>query len=393
MQLTAEFIKPVTVTLLFSFLITLLLIKEYNRMIPKVILISIDGFRSDYLDINHTPHLARLANEGIMASYMEPQFPTMTFPSHYTLVTGLYSEVHGIINNEFMDPQTGDKFSYSNESKWWLAEPIWNYIQPSLRSGTCYWPGSEVEIFGKRPNLYLEYNKNVTSIQRVEKVLEWIENENLNLITLYFDEVDVAGHKFGPSSPQVKDAISHVNAALERLFERLPEDYNTVIVSDHGMSQIDKLITISDILDPADITEVYYGPMTLLYTDHVDKNYKILKESGKNFKVFKKDELPDELHYKNSKWISPIILIADSGFSIGDSSPPGMHGFMLPNNEMNSIFIAKGPRIVKNSNSYFEKENRIDPFSSINVYEFICNLLDVRPRPNNGTEVLNKILV
>jgi predicted AlkP superfamily pyrophosphatase or phosphodiesterase len=147
---------------------------------PPLILVSIDGFRFDYLKRGLTPNLKKICKSGIYGP-MKPQFPSYTFPNHYSLVTGLYPESHGIVGNAFYDPKLDDYFSYTNqenvrESKWWMAEPIWNAVQRfGMKSATMFWPGSESRILGRGPNYYAEYNENVPTEARVDQVLKWLE--------------------------------------------------------------------------------------------------------------------------------------------------------------------------------------------------------------------------
>ena len=96
---------------------------------PQVILVSMDGFRRSYLDTDSVPTLHALGREGVTAQAMIPSFPTLTFPNHYTIVTGLYPEHHGIVGNTIYDPEFKALFTMSNaasrESRWWGGQPIW----------------------------------------------------------------------------------------------------------------------------------------------------------------------------------------------------------------------------------------------------------------------------
>jgi len=124
-----------------------------------LILVSLDGFRWDYLDKfkSQTPHLNQLASEGVRMERLIPVFPSLTFPNHYTIVTGLYPEHHGIVNNRMYDPNFKDSFYiFDNPGPtnglWWGGEPIWVTAIKQGRTADCmFWPGSEAEIDGVRP--------------------------------------------------------------------------------------------------------------------------------------------------------------------------------------------------------------------------------------------------
>lgn len=216
-----------------------------------VLLVSIDGFRADYLDLGITPNLARIAHEGVRARWMNPSYPSLTFPNHYTIVTGLRPDRHGIIHNTMDDATLGafkrsDRASVS-KTQWWGGVPIWVGVENAgLPSATMFWPGSEAEIGGRRPGRWLPFDKSVPSMARVDTVLGWLGERPATrprLTTLYFDVLDEAGHDHGPDSPEAHAAIREADAAIGRLLDGLHargmlDAVNIVIVSDHGMATV-----------------------------------------------------------------------------------------------------------------------------------------------------------
>ena len=88
---------------------------------PTVILISLDGFRYDYIDKFAPPTMNALAKDGVRAKWMIPSFPTKTFPNHYTIATGLYPEHHGIVENNVWD--FGEIFTMSKYEE--VTNPRW----------------------------------------------------------------------------------------------------------------------------------------------------------------------------------------------------------------------------------------------------------------------------
>ena len=233
-----------------------------------VILISIDGFRPDYLDRGLTPTLASLAADGVRADAMKPSFPTLTFPNHYTLVTGLYPDHHGIVNNRMIDPKSGKQFVYKDsdaiaDPEWWAGEPLWVSVEKQGRhAATMFWPGSDVAIEGVRPSLWMHFDGTLTPDQRVDQLLRWTDLRGAarpSFFTLYLEQVDHAGHDDGPDSPEVNAAMREVDTALARLVDGLKQRglfarTNIVIVSDHGMTStaperqiyLDELVNIDD---------------------------------------------------------------------------------------------------------------------------------------------------
>ncbi|KAI3495752.1 hypothetical protein L1887_38098 [Cichorium endivia] len=215
---------------------------------PVVILISSDGFRFGYQFKTPTPNIHRLINNGTEAATgLIPVFPTLTFPNHYSIATGLYPAYHGIINNKFLDPITGDTFTMaSHEPKWWLGEPIWETIaNHGLKAATYFWPGSEVHkgSWDCPVNFCAPYNESVPFEDRVDTVLNYFDlpNEEIPVfMTLYFEDPDHQGHQVGPDDPQVTEAISNIDGLIGRLINGLEkrgvfEDVTIIMVGDHGM--------------------------------------------------------------------------------------------------------------------------------------------------------------
>src|SRR6201995_96763 len=89
---------------------------------PYVILISADGFRYDYAEKYKADHLLALASEGVKAESMIPSFPSVTFPNHYSMVTGLYPSHEGLVNNSFYDRNLKRFYSYKGKT---ASEGTW----------------------------------------------------------------------------------------------------------------------------------------------------------------------------------------------------------------------------------------------------------------------------
>ena len=392
-----------------------------NSSVSPLILVSIDGFRYDYLKRGLTPNLKKLCKKGIHGP-MRPQFPSYTFPNHYTLVTGLYPESHGIVANSFYDPDLDDYFSYTNqedlkESKWWQAEPIWNAVQRfGMKSATMFWPGSESSILGKRPNYYKTYDGEVKTEDRVDQVLKWLDlpkGEMPHFISMYLSLVDDAGHMFGPESPEVNEALREVDDGIGRLLtglkdRNLHEKINLVIVSDHGMINIPDDEKFHVYLDDfiyemkERVQWVDYGPMTSIIPvegeeDSIYSELRSAQMRGIPFMVYKKEDLPPEYHYKSNDRIAPIVLVANKGFVIdfrgGDWVPRGVHGYDPSIPEMQALLIATGPEFRNPSHSSGRRLGKsLTGISNLDVYPLMMHLLKINAAPNNGTMSLVNLI-
>lgn len=336
---------------------------------PVTVLVSIDGFRADYIERGLTPRLAALAKQGTSAA-MRPSFPTKTFPNHYALVTGKRPDRNGISGNSIIDPRRpGVMFSLGNAAQaldpfWWTeAEPLWITAEKAgLRSATMFWPGSEVAFDGKRPSDWMRYDKNITNVQRVNTLLDWLRRPAAirpAFATLYFDTVDTIGHEFGPDSAEVNAALAEVDARIGELVDgaaKLGVPLNLVIVADHGMRTTDeaRVIQLDDLIDRASYIAVETGPYAAIepVTGTDSRVADALLVPHDHMTCTRKENLPERLLWGRNPRVAAIICIADAGWTIL-SGPPmypvkgGAHGYDNADPEMLAIFIANGPAFAK----------------------------------------------
>ncbi|KAL3625371.1 hypothetical protein CASFOL_030825 [Castilleja foliolosa] len=378
---------------------------------PVVVLISSDGFRFGYQFKTDTPNIHRLIKNGTEAELgLIPVFPTLTFPNHYSIVTGLYPAYHGIVNNFFIDPKTGDFFSMSNhEPKWWLGEPIWEtVVNHGLKASTYFWPGAEV-VKGSWncPKEYcMFYNSSVPFEYRVDSVLKYFDlpdNEIPSFMTLYFENPDHQGHKVGADDPRITEAVAGVDKMIGRLISGLEEkgvfeDVNVILVGDHGMVGTcdQKLICLDDLVDSVEIPKewVYsYSPLLAINPppgissrNVVDKMNEGLKSgnvaNGEYLRVYLKEELPRRLHYWDSDRIPPIIGLVEEGFKVEQTRSKrqecgGSHGYDNAIFSMRTIFVGHGPR--------FGRGRKVPSFENVEIYNLVTSILNVSGAPNNGS--------
>lgn len=368
-----------------------------------VLLISIDAFRADYIDRGLTPNLSALARDGASAPFMLSSFPTLTFPNHYTLVTGLVPDRNGIVNNTMRDPALG-KFSLSNQAatsdgRWWAeAEPIWVTAQKhGLRTATMFWPGTEASIHGMRPDHWIPFDDALTPRQRVDKLMSWIDEPGPRPMfdTLYFDDVDHAGHEFGPDTPEVDAALRRVDDALGYLEGQLRrrglyDAMNIVVVSDHGMADVPRgnivfadQETDLDALDP-----VSFGVMaTFNPKPGVDDSKAVARLLGphEHMRCYRKEDLPARLDYGRNPRVPAYLCLADTGWAIishkalAERTTPmsrGEHGYDNLDPTMRALFVAHGPA--------FARGVTVAPFPNVDIYPLLMHLLGLEPLPNDG---------
>lgn len=377
-----------------------------------VILISIDGWRWDYLERFAPPTLSLLAAQGVRAAGLIPQFPSKTFPNHYTIVTGLTLAHHGIVSNNMRAPDIPGDFSMSNrdvlaDPRWWGGEPIWNTVERHGKvAAPLFWPGSEVAIGGHHATFWREFDNALPNADRVNQVLEWLklpDGKRPSFLTLYVSDVDNAGHAWGPDSDQVREAAMSVDRSIGDLVAGvaaagLTDRVNYVVVSDHGMAALsrDRMIVLDDYVDPATVDVVDWAPVLGLAPKDgdVEKLYAALKDKHPALQVYRRGEIPPVYGLADHPRVSPIIGIADEGWYITSKSeterwdqhdrhsPGGTHGYDARARSMQGLFIASGPRLRRGL--------IVKPFENIHVYDLMCAVMGVEPAKNDGDAAVTR---
>jgi len=366
---------------------------------PLTILISIDGFRPDYLDRGVTPTLSALAASGVRAS-MRPSFPSKTFPNHYALVTGLRPDRNGVVDNTMLDPKIpGVTFKMADkatnaDARWWNeATPIWvSAERAGVRTATMFWPGSDTAIQGVRPSLWRQFDQSVPADARTDQLLQWLDAapaERARFATLYFDDVDTAGHHFGPDAPELNAAAAKVDAAVGRLVEGLKArgiTANLVIVADHGMAATPdtQKIFYDDIL-PADAARtIGMGAFLSLYPNpgHEAQVAKALLAPHVHMQCWRKEDIPARYHYGANPRVPPYFCLPKTGWLITTHNykprdpERGAHGYDPSAPEMAAIFIGEGPA--------FRQGAKLKTFDNVDVYPLVARLIGVKPEANDG---------
>jgi predicted AlkP superfamily pyrophosphatase or phosphodiesterase len=329
----------------------------------------------------------------------------MTFPNHYSIVTGLYAEHHGIVNNSMYDPEFKAGFSLGNRTevgngRWWGGEPLWVTAEKQgQKAATFFWPGSEAEIAGIRPSYWKEYDAKVTYPARVDTVLSWLDlpkDRRPTFITLYFSGVDHEGHENGPDSPQVVAAIGQADSAIGHLINglerrKLFDRINVIVVSDHGMSptNLQRINYLDDFVDMNDVERVDWGVVTGIWPKpgREDAVYKSLQaEYHPHMQVYRKAEIPERYHYRDHRRIAPILCVANDTWYISsrqyiernkEGFNRGNHGFDNQTPGMRAIFIARGPA--------FKSGFTTEPFLNVHLYNLMAGILNLKPAPNDGS--------
>ena len=381
---------------------------------PYLIFISTDGFRYDYAKKYNAENLLKFSNQGVSAKAMLPSFPSITFPNHWSLITGLYPSHHGLVDNFFYDYSRKEFYAMSKkenaeDGSWYGGVPLWSLAEKQgVVSASLQWVGSASEAGGIRPTYYYHYHEKFTPEEKINKVVNWLklpEDVRPHFISLYFPEVDAAGHHYGPESEETKNAVKLVDNAIGNLVEKVNQlglkNVNFIFVSDHGMIKVDKEnpLSIPEMLLNKERFDIY-NSQTLLRVvvknpNEIKTVYHQLKASKTDdYKVILTKRFPRKLHYgtKDDKYnrIGHILLVPNAPkifLEKGKSTSVGKHGYnprITP--EMKAVFYAWG--------DVFKNNLEISEFSNVNVYPLVAEILGLKiSEPIDGkASILQKTL-
>lgn len=362
-----------------------------------VVVLSLDGFRSDYTERAHTPTLDSLAKVGVKSAF-RPSFPSVTFSNHYTMATGLHPDHHGLVNNFFYAPgldkiyRLGDNEAVTNPD-FYGGEPIWNTAEKQgVKSGVFFWVGSEAPVQGMWPSICKPYDKSVPYTDRADSVISWLQlpkDTRPRLVMWYIEEPDGIGHYATPDSSATYTMVEKLDSVLNYYFTEARKlkhfkKINFIVLSDHGMATYypDKYVNLNDYLPRDSFDYVFDGVPTLLYPKktYTDSAMAILRNVP-HIKAYKKEDVPERLIYGKHPRIGDIVVIPDIGTYVHfrpQSTPrlAATHGYDNFAPEMEAIFYAAGPA--------FKKNVKLPVMPNVNLYLIIANLLGLEPAPNDG---------
>lgn len=375
---------------------------------PYVIVVSLDGFKAEYLDRFELPSLRRVMQRGARAKSMVPVFPSLTFPNHYSLVTGLHPGRHGIVSNRFYDPRIEQSYAYTDtkavvDAAWYRGEPIWVTAEKQGMVSACFfWPGSEAAVQGVRPTIWNRYDGKISNAARVKTVIDWLQlplERRPHMITLYFSELDSASHDAFVESDAVQRAARSLDTAIGQLLDgidALPirDRVYLVITSDHGMAntsdaQTIRLDSLLDSTEMADIEASFGGPVASL---HVKGGATRARELVQRINArlprgtaYLRTEMPARFEYHRDPRAGDIVVVMDESWllqtsrSSSRSKDPregfwGQHGWDNAYPSMRALFMVMGPDIRKGV--------LVDEVNNVDVYPLLAELLGLQPAPD-----------
>lgn len=363
---------------------------------PYVVLVSIDGFRPDYVETVPAPRIALFRRKGAAAPYMLPVFPSKTFPNHYSIITGMYPGTHGVVGNQMWDPVLRDSFRVGNpltemNPRWYGGEPLWVTAErQGMLSAALYWPGSQVPIGGILPTYHARYDKSVPSGARMDQVLKWLRlppERRPHLVAVYLSEVDEGHHP--PGSPEVRAAVTRVDSVLGLLLDGInglpiAREVNVVLVSDHGIQDVRAGRTrfLADHIPLEGVRVVGTGPTTSLFFDGdtaaLERARTALRSGLPGAGVYRRAEIPARYHLAASPRAGDLLVEMPAPDLIavrrpGSGTDPANHGYDPATPSMHAFFAAAGPA--------FRQRTRVPAFDNVHLYPLITTILRLRPNP------------
>lgn len=375
---------------------------------PIVVVLSFDGFGRAYLERGlPLPNLARLASRGVRARALTPSFPSLTFPNHFTMVTGRVPGRSGLVTNKLWDPALRAMYVSKDsvapgEARWYRAEPLWATAErQGVRAATFFWPGSAAPTpDGLRASVAMQpYSDRVTAEAKVDSVAAWLRRPAATrprFVALYVPGVDQVGHRHGPAAPQTDSAVVAVDRAVGRLLDSVAASpvgarVNVVVLSDHGMLPLAPapVVDLSRWADMTGVRAVDNGPYMALWFDGDDARreatYEALRRgiaaSGAPARVWRRAETPAEWALRDEPRAGEVIVLAEPGHFVTVRPVPagvrlnqGDHGWdpaAAPG--LDGIFLAAGPNV--------RPLGELPAFRNVHVYPFLARLLGVRAVP------------
>lgn len=356
------------------------------------IVLSIDGFRADYPTLAVTPALDSIEHQGVKAKSFAPSFPTVTFTNHYGMATGLYAEKHGIVANKFMHRGLKQFYNYTDtnsvlNSKFYKGEPIWVTAEAQkVHTASYFWVGSEVSVKGYKPSITKKFDGSVPYVNRIDSITAWLQlpvKQRPRLVMCYIEDVDNIGHTYGTSGPEIVSAISRADSLINRLRNNIAalsfsDSVNLIIVSDHGMANLDtvsRIVNLNQYL-PAHLVDTvsYSDAFSMVYCKKNCTDSVVAAFNGvEGIKAIARNNMPANYHFSaNEHCIGDVILLADSAWCMSYNNLPmraGAHGFAPENNLMNGIFYAVGPD--------FKQGYEAPQLQNIDLYALLCRLLHI----------------
>ena len=359
-----------------------------------VLLISMDGFRADYLDITDTPNFDKMAKNGVRSKGLIPVFISKTFPNHYSIATGMYAENHGLIANSFFASDLDKYYSMRDRKSvengdFYGGEPIWVTAEKQgVKSASYFWVGTEAAIADVRPSIWKRYDQKVPFDDRIDSVMTWFSlpiSQRPRLILLYFHEPDGTGHEYGPSSVETVNQIQRMDGIIGTIMEKagklsIADKLNVLVVSDHGMTEVhpEQTIDLSAYTDLSDITTAGAGPTVFLSAESSKRLTSVYNDLQQlpNAKIYWKRDIPERWHYRDHERIPEVLVIADEGWTLmpmghGPGMPKGTHGYDNELSSMRAIFIAEG--------SSFKSGYSREVFENIHIYPLLVHILGLDP--------------
>ena len=359
-----------------------------------VLLISMDGFRADYLEKTHTPNFDKMAKNGIRSDGLIPVFISKTFPNHYSIATGMYAENHGLIANSFFASDLGEYYSIRDrksveKADFYGGEPIWVTAEKQgLKTASYFWVGTEAAVSGIHPSIWKRYDQKVPFDDRIDSVMTWFSLPKPNrprLIMLYFHEPDWTGHEYGPNSAQTIEQIQNMDGIMGTILKKagnltIADKLNVLVVSDHGMTEVnpEQVIDLSVYTDLSGVATVGAGPIVFLSADSSKRLTPIYNDLQQlpNAQVYWKRDIPDRWHYRAHERIPEVLIVAEEGWTLmpmghGPGMPKGTHGYDNKLKSMQAIFVAEGPAFK----SGYSKE----VFENIHIYPLLAHILGLEP--------------
>ena len=392
----------------------------------KLIVISIDGLDARFFrdaDRFHIkiPTLRRLAATGMMAEVIG-MAPTLTWPSHAVIATGVPSDQNGILDND-MPGKPNDRYWFENDLK---SVPIWRAAnQKGLKTATIYWPSTvDAHVDFNCPEYWEGPSGNAVPFDQVapkctrgliDRVSKWdnsfvaplwddgvgidvmrylITHEKLDLIMLHLPELDAEQHETGAMSIYARKVLENDDELLGTALQQIAPDTVVAVVSDHGFETVNYSVRPKVMLKAAGLADAVIVKYGLIVATNLKAAVALRKlvaapRSGiaREVPMLEVRKLAPTADVAN--WVAafdtPLGFVANDetrGPAVGAGNHKGVHGLWPTHDASRAVFILAGAQV---------RHARLPEIFILDEAPTFADILGVKLPKAKGTSVLNRV--
>ncbi len=388
--------------------------------------LNVSGFRTDYVENANTPFFDRATRRGYFSKRLNPTFPTLSWPSLVSQITGTTPDAHGIVSDVMRAPASGEMVRNPVDLSFLKAEPVWTTAKrQGIRTLVHDWPFSQQQPEGNSADVFLpEFDPAAKDDARLKTLLEaWkanagSEKDRLRLIMASLGDLDEAARAFGCRADQTYSAVAELDGRLASFFGEIESSWSEfgrngdrlyiVITTDHGMIDVTKLVNLKQLI--ADDMRPYAQIAISDTVGHVwvqnlpesvpmdTALTKIEEAMGDRiyWDIYRRDSLPEDWSLGSGDHIGDLVIQLKSGYAFTDET--GSEAVFSPT-EVNGQVAASGLTVRSSSRMrgptwIFEGMASGEPVAggeidATQLHATVCKILGIEPSPDANPSAID----